>query len=58
MVIRSSAAPHVTVPWIFPELIMAVGLVVDYMVHILHYYLHQASKPNQVNESHYWARSS
>ena len=27
------------------ELIMAVGLVVDYMVHIVHYFLHQASKP-------------
>jgi len=25
------------------ELVMAVGLVVDYMVHIVHYYLHQAS---------------
>lgn len=23
------------------ELIMAVGLVVDYMVHIVHYFLHQ-----------------
>lgn len=23
------------------ELIMAVGLVVDYMVHIIHYFLHQ-----------------
>jgi len=26
------------------ELVMAVGLVVDYMVHIVHYYLHQASE--------------
>lgn len=29
----------------FSELIMAVGLVVDYMVHVVHYYLHQASNP-------------
>lgn len=31
------------VPWHALELIMAVGLVVDYMVHIVHYCLHQVS---------------
>ena len=29
------------------ELIMAVGLVVDYMVHIVHYFLHQVRKALQ-----------
>ena len=29
--------------WDSSELIMAVGLVVDYMVHIVHFFLHQAS---------------
>lgn len=26
------------------ELIMAVGLVVDYMVHVVHYFLHQVRR--------------
>lgn len=34
-----------------PELVMAVGLVVDYMVHIVHYFLHQV----HVNRSSRWA---
>lgn len=29
------------------ELIMAVGLVVDYIVHIVHYFLHQVSGPRE-----------
>ena len=33
---------------------MAVGLVVDYMVHIVHYYLHQVSRHTiQPNPSHH-----
>lgn len=35
-----------------PELIMAVGLVVDYMVHVVHYFLHQVIVP-----SYYVSRS-
>lgn len=29
------------------ELIMAVGLVVDYIVHIVHYFLHQVRMSTQ-----------
>lgn len=36
---------------LFAELIMAVGLVVDYMVHIVHYFLHQASEPWTYNRN-------
>ncbi|CAM9724445.1 unnamed protein product, partial [Hapterophycus canaliculatus] len=35
------------------ELIMAVGLVVDYMVHIVHYFLHQdATRPTDIRIAH------